>query len=168
MDEIDQQILTMLQENARVSNAEIAREVGMVPSGISDRIRRLEERGLITGYSAQIDPKGMGLGLLAYIFVVSDEPFGETPTAEGLAELPEVLEVHHIAGEDCYLAKVRVSDTNALADLMRNKLAAIPNIKNTRTTIVLETLKESARLPLGSETNPTGETEPQTATNGTG
>ena len=148
MDELDQQILTMLQENARVSNAEISREVGMVPSGVLDRIRRLEERGLVEGYTVTLNAKKAGLGLLAFIFVMSDEPFGEAPTAEALADLPEVLEVHHIAGEDCYLVKVRVADTNALAQLMKTKLAAVPYIKNTRTTIVLETLKETADLPL--------------------
>lgn len=148
MDEIDQQILTMLQENARVSNAEIARQVGMVPSGVLDRIRRLEEKGLVAGYTARLNPRELGLGLLAFVFVVSDEPFGESPTADGLAELPEVLEVHHIAGEDCYLAKVRVANTQALADLMKNKLARIPHITNTRTTIVLDTMKETGQLPL--------------------
>ena len=148
MDEVDQQILMMLQENARVSNAEIAREVGMVPSGVLDRIRRLEERGLVEGYAVRLNAKKAGLGLLAFIFVMSDEPFGEAPSAEALAALPEVLEVHHIAGEDCYLVKVRVADTQALAHLMKTKLAAIPYIKNTRTTIVLETLKESSQLPI--------------------
>lgn len=150
MDEVDQQILTMLQNNARVSNAEIAREVGMVPSGVLDRIRRLEERGLVEGYSVLLNAKKAGLGLLAFIFVMSDEPFGEAPSAEALAALPEVLEVHHIAGEDCYLVKVRVADTEALAQLMKTKLAAIPYIKNTRTTIVLETLKESNQLPISA------------------
>jgi Lrp/AsnC family leucine-responsive transcriptional regulator len=148
MDEVDQQILELLQENARVSNAEIARQVGMVPSGVLDRIRRLEERGLIEGYRAKINPKKLGLGLLAFIFVVTDELPGETPSAEALAEIPEVLEVHHIAGEDCYVAKVRVADTDALADLIKHKIGGIAAVRNTRTTIVLETLKETARLPI--------------------
>jgi Lrp/AsnC family leucine-responsive transcriptional regulator len=148
MDDIDRQILDMLQENARVSNAEIARQVGMVPSGVLDRIRRLEERGLIEGYRAKINAKQLGLGLLAFIFVVTDELPGETPSAEALALVPEVLEVHHIAGEDCYVAKVRVADTDALASLIKNKIGSISSVRNTRTTIVLETIKETAKLPI--------------------
>ena len=166
MDEIDQQILEMLQENARVSNSEIARQVGMVPSGVLDRIRRLEERGMIEGYTARICPKELGIGLLAYVFVTSDEPFGESPTADALAELPEVLEVHHIAGEDCYLAKVRVADTKALSDLMKYKLARIPHLTNTRTTVVLETLKETSKLPLRTEDEADAEAVLEVAKNG--
>lgn len=148
MDDVDRQILNMLQENARVSNAEIARQVGMVPSGVLDRIRRLEERGLIEGYRAKLNPKQVGLGLLAFIFVVTDEPVAQDSSATALSRIPEVLEVHHIAGEDCYVAKVRVADTEALGKLIKEKLGAIASIKNTRTTIVLETLKETARLPI--------------------
>ena len=148
LDEIDQQIVAMLQDNARISNAEIGRQVGMVPSGVLDRIRRLEERGVLEGYRAKVNPTELGLGLLAFIFVVTDEPIGQTPSAEALAEIPEVLEVHHLAGEDCYVAKVRVSDTAALADLIKDKLGSIKSIKNTRTTIALETIKETAILPM--------------------
>ena len=155
MDEIDRQILDMLQENARISNSEIARQIGMVPSGVLDRIRRLEERGLIEGYRAKINPKKLGLGLLAFIFVTTDEQPGETPSAEALAEIPEVLEVHHIAGEDCYVAKVRVADTDQLADLIKTKIGSISSVRNTRTTIVLETLKETAKLPIRRQTSDT-------------
>lgn len=162
MDNTDKQILEMLQNNARVSNAEIARQVGMVPSGVLDRIRRLEERGQVEGYLARINPKQVGLGLLAFIFVTTDEAPGETPSAEALAEVPEILEVHHIAGEDCYLAKVRVADTDALADLIKRKIGTIPSIRNTRTTIVLETLKETATLPLDGLTPDTRHPTPDT------
>jgi Lrp/AsnC family leucine-responsive transcriptional regulator len=148
MDEVDLQIIRMLQENARVSNTEIARQVGMVPSGVLDRIRRLEERGLIEGYRAKVDPKQVGLGLLAFIFVVTDEPIGQASSADELAAIPEVLEVHHIAGEDCYVAKIRVADTDALSKLIKEQLGAISSIKSTRTTIALETIKETARLPI--------------------
>ncbi len=67
-----------------------------------------------------------------------------------LAALPSVQEIHHVAGEDCYLLKVRVADTEDLARLIRERLGAIPSVRSTRTTIVLETLKETGRLPLGA------------------
>lgn len=149
IDEIDRKILNILQQNARVSNVQIAREVGMAPSAILERIRKLESRGVIRGYEAKIDPEALGLNLLAYVYVRSDELVGEEVTGQGLAELPEVQEVHHIAGEDCYLVKVRTTDAKALSHLLRGRFGAIPAVRSTRTTVVLDTLRDSSQLPLG-------------------
>ena len=148
MDTIDTTILTILQDNARTSNAEIARQIGMAPSGVLERIRKLEAKGLIRSYQAQLDPHPLGLGLLAFVSVRSDERVGEQQTGEQLAAMPEVQEVHHIAGEDCFLVKVRAPDTEALGRIMRERFGAIPSVRSTRTTIVLSTLKETARLPM--------------------
>ena len=148
MDAIDIDILTILQENGRISHAEIARKIGMVPSGVLDRVRKLEARGAISGYQAHLDPHPLGLGLLAFVFVRSDERVGDRSAGHALAQLPEVQEVHHIAGEDCFLVKVRAADTEALGRLLREKFGAIQGVRSTRTTIVLESIKESARLPL--------------------
>jgi Lrp/AsnC family leucine-responsive transcriptional regulator len=148
IDSSDRQILAILQENARTSNAEIARQVGMAASAVYERVRKLEERGVVGGYTAQIDPKAADLGLLAFIFVRSDDSAGEDDAARVLAELPEVQEVHHVAGEDCFLVKVRTRDTDALGALLRDRVKCIPSVRTTRTTIVLDTIKESAMLPL--------------------
>jgi Lrp/AsnC family leucine-responsive transcriptional regulator len=148
IDAIDREVLNILQQNARVSNAEIARQVGMAPSAILERIRKLETRGVIKGYQAQIDPTALGLHLLAYIFVRSNDRAGEIQTGEMLAQLSEVQEVHHIAGEDCFLVKVRVSDPRTLGRLLRERFGASTGVLSTRTTIVLETLHESTVLPL--------------------
>ncbi len=148
IDDIDRQILEILQDNARLSNAEIARRVGMAPSAIFERIKRLEEGGVIAGYRPQIRPKALGLDLLAFVFVRADELPGEATAGEALAAVPEVLEVHHIAGEDCYLVKVRAADTESLGRLLRDKFGAIASVRSTRTTIVLGTLKEDFRLPI--------------------
>jgi Lrp/AsnC family leucine-responsive transcriptional regulator len=148
IDEIDAQILNILQENARTSNAEIARRVGLVPSAVLERIRRLEEREVIRGYAALVSPKEIGLALLAFIFVRTEEIRGEDKAAEQLARIPEVMEVHHIAGEDCFLVKVRTDDTESLSRLLREKIASIKSVSSTRTTIVLRTVKETASLPL--------------------
>jgi Lrp/AsnC family leucine-responsive transcriptional regulator len=148
IDVTDKQILSILQENARISNAEVARRVGLAPSAVFERIRKLEERGVIGGYSAQINPKAADLGLLAFIFVRSDESPGEEEAARALAAMPEVQEVHHVAGEDCFLVKVRARDTDALGAMLRERLKCIPSVRATRTTIVLDTIKESATLPL--------------------
>jgi Lrp/AsnC family leucine-responsive transcriptional regulator len=148
IDEIDKQILTIVQENARIPNAEIARQVGMAPSAILERIRKLEERGLIQGYTVRLNARALGLGLLAFIFVKTDERISKVNTATKLIKVPEVQEVHHIAGEDCYLVRVRTTDTEALGRLLREDFGAIKSIVSTRTTIVFETIKETTALPL--------------------
>ena len=151
INDLDRQILTILQGNARTSNAEIARKVGLAPSAVFERIRKLEEKGVLQSYSARIDPHAVGLGLVAFTFVRSNDRPGGIQTAEKLAEIPEVLEVHHVAGEDCFLVKVRAADTEALGRLLRERLGKIPTITSTRTTIVLETVKESSDLPMAIE-----------------
>jgi len=151
INDLDRQILTILQRNARTSNAEIARQVGLAPSAVFERIRKLEERGVLQSYTARIDPHAAGLGLVAFTFVRSNDRPGGIQTAEKLAEIPEVLEVHHVAGEDCFLVKVRAADTEALGRLLRERLGQIGTITSTRTTIVLETVKETAELPIAVE-----------------
>ena len=150
IDDIDGKILSILQNDARTSNAEIARRLAMAPSAILERIRKLETRGLIDGYEARLNPEALDLGLLAFIYVRADERIGSRVIGDELAAFPEVQEVHHIAGEDCYLLKVRVADTNALSDLLRQRLGPIDAIRSTRTTIVLSTIKETAQIPLPS------------------
>jgi len=150
IDEIDRQILNLLQENARTSNAEIARQIDMAPSAVLERIRRLEAKGVIQGYEARINPEALGLGLLAFVFVRSNDMSDETKTAAALAAFPEVQEVHHIAGEDCFVLKVRVQDAKSLGRLLRERISAIATVRSTRTTVVLETMRESGRLPLES------------------
>ena len=148
MDKIDLKILSIIQEDARVSNAEISRQLKMAPSGVLERIRKLEEKGVITGYEVRLNPKILNHGLAAFIFVREIEGKGSWKTAEQLAKLPEVLEVHHVAGEDCLLVKVRTKDTDHLEKLLTKDFAAIKSLISTRTTIVLSTTKESIKIPL--------------------
>ncbi len=148
LDSVDLQILALLQKDARMPNAEIGRHVGLVPSAIFQRLRKLEEQGVIVGHEARIDPRAVGLGLAAFVFVRADERVGSSATALRLSKLPEVQEVHHVAGEDCYLVKVRVQDAADLGRLLREKVGVIGSVRSTRTTVVLETIKETGRLPL--------------------
>ncbi len=121
----------------------------LAPSAVFERIRKLEERGVLRGFRADVDPHAAGLPLLAFVFVRSNERAGGVGTAEKLSRIPEVLEVHHVAGEDCFLVKVRAADTEDLGRLLREKFGTISTVTSTRTTIVLETVKESTVLPLG-------------------
>jgi Lrp/AsnC family leucine-responsive transcriptional regulator len=146
IDDIDAKILNILQLNARQTQAEIARAVGLAPSAVLERVRKLEARGVIRGYSASVDPRALGQRLLAFVSVRSEEGPGDNNVARLLAECDEVLEVHDVAGEDCYMIKVRARDAEHLGLLLRTRLGRIAGVRSTRTTIVLETIKETSRL----------------------
>jgi Lrp/AsnC family transcriptional regulator, leucine-responsive regulatory protein len=147
MDETDLTILSLLQPNSFLTNNELAKKIGMAPSAVLERIKKLEQKGIIEGYPTRIKPEALELTLLAFIFIKTSEGPGNASVAKHLAKLPEVLELHHIAGEDCYLLKVRTKDPQSLIHLMREKFK-VPNLLSTKTTIVLETLKETNQLPI--------------------
>ncbi|NNE44659.1 MAG: Lrp/AsnC family transcriptional regulator [Gemmatimonadetes bacterium] len=142
IDTTDRDILTILRRNSCTSKAEIARQVGLTPTAVFERIRKLEERGVITGYQAQLDPAAFGMGLLAFVFVTAERPVEEPDLGPTLAGIPGVEEVHVIAGEDCFLLKVRAADTEGLYRLLREEVGTIPTVRGIRTTIVLETVAE--------------------------
>lgn len=144
--EIDAKILNIIQQDARIANAEIARQVGLAPSAILERIKKLEERGVIRGYAAEIDAAQVDFGLTAFVAVRTKDCCADNDRA--LAAIEEVLEVHDVAGEDSYLLKVRAKNGEELAKLLREKIRSIPNVTATKTTVVLQTLKETTALPL--------------------
>lgn len=149
IDELDVRILELLQENARVTQSDIAKTVGLAPSAVLERLRKLEARGVVREYVASIDPHVADLPLLAFVSVRTSEYGPEQPSAQALAQIPEVLEVHHVAGDDCYLLKVRARDAEHLGHLLRQQIATVPHVTSTRTTIVLGTSKETMRIPIG-------------------
>jgi len=147
LDDVDRKILRMLQQNARTSNSEIARQLNMVPSAILERIRKLEARGVISSYEARLDPRALGFGLVAFISVRVAERSDAAQLEAKLAKIPEVQELHCVAGEDCYLLKVRVPDVEGLRALLQERLP-MDMIVATKTTIALSSLKESTKLPV--------------------
>lgn len=151
LDNTDLKILSFLQKNSCLSNVELAKKLGMAPSAALERVKKLEQKGIITGYPTRINPEALNLRLLAFIFIKSSEGPGKAAAAKQLAKLPEVLELHHIAGDDCYIAKVRAKDPLSLVQFMREKFSKIKGILNTKTTIVLETVKEDNYLPITKE-----------------
>ncbi len=146
LDKTDLHILRLMQDNARISNADLARELGMAPSGVLERVKKLEQKNVIQQYTTRINPVALQQKMLAFIFMKAADGPGCNDTAQLLAKIPEVQEVHHIAGEDCYLVKIRTYDSASLMHLMRNSFGKIPNLLSTRTTIVLETVKEQQQL----------------------
>lgn len=149
IDEIDVHILTMLQENARVPNAEIARRVGKTASAVFERIKKLEAAGTVRGYTAVIDPAAAGLDVLAHVFVrLSPHRMAHT-VGRQLTELPGVQEVVHTTGEECFLVKVRCADTQALEEVVM-RINDIETVSGTRTVIAFCAMLETLAVPLGS------------------
>ena len=146
INQIDAQILNILQQNSRISNAEIARQIKMAPSAVLERIKKLEKDKIIKKYSVQIEASEVDKELLAFILVKANGPIVDNKTAKELAKVPEVQEVHIVAGEDCFLVKVRTENPSALSELLRSKIGLIDSIRSTSTTIVLETVKETSDL----------------------
>jgi Lrp/AsnC family leucine-responsive transcriptional regulator len=148
MDDISIQILKILQAKARVPNIEVARQVGMAPSGVLERVRKLEKQGIIDGYEVRLNPARFDRGLVAFIFVRPQPDSDPSGLGKALAAVADVQEVHFIAGEDGLMVKVRVADTAHLERVRREKIAALPQVRSTRTLVALHTYKESARIPL--------------------
>lgn len=147
LDDIDLRILQLLQADGRMSNAAVARDVGLAPSAVFQRIRKLEAEGVIEGYHARLDPAALGHGLLAFISVQTGEGARAQETAAMLGAIPEVVEVHRVVGDDCFFLKVRVRDTAALGALLDEQIQRLPPVASTRTTIVLNTSKDAEPPP---------------------
>lgn len=142
IDDIDKKILTILQQNARISNAHIARELGVAPSGVFERVKKLEQKGIIKGYHTRVDHKKLGQGVTAFVFLHSGDRVGSIEGAIRVAKIPEVEEVYHIAGEDGFLVKLRCAGNEELGRILREKIGAIPSIKSSRTCVVMEAVKD--------------------------
>jgi Lrp/AsnC family leucine-responsive transcriptional regulator len=148
LDDMSLKILKILQEKARIPNIEVARQVEMAPSAVLERIRKMERQGIIDGYEVRLNPERFNRRQLAFV-EIHTRSVGDWPqTGRELAAIPEVQEVHYVAGEDCYLVKLRVADTVELATIIREKIAVINEVVSTRTATVLQTYKETARIPI--------------------
>ncbi len=149
LDKKSLKILKILQEKARIPNTEVSRLVGLAPSAVLERIRKMEAQGIIDGYEVRLNPERFSRNLVAFIQVFST---GAEDTNHGLGNslgaIEEIQEVHYIAGDDCYLVKLRVADTRELNDMLRNKIQSLDEVSSTKTLAVLETYKETARIPI--------------------
>lgn len=154
MDDLDSRIVDLLQTDARLTQAEIARRVGLSQPSVADRIRKLEERRVITGYVAKVDPRKLGKDITAFIGVGIEHPRHFEAFAKKVQGMEEVLECHRVAGEDSYLLKVRTEDTGTLDRLLVKQLRMLPGVTRTYTTIVLCSVKEETRVAPGKETTP--------------
>ncbi len=150
LDALDRKILAQLQRNSRASLQEIGQAVGLSASPCWGRIKKLEEAGVIQGYSVRLSPQALGLSDTVLVMVTLDshsdntlEKFGEV-----LATIPEVVEAHLVSGEYDYLLRIVVKDTRDYERLLREKLYKIKGIRHSQSSFVLRTLKH-ADLPMG-------------------
>ncbi|HUJ06259.1 MAG TPA: Lrp/AsnC family transcriptional regulator [Streptosporangiaceae bacterium] len=137
MEETNRKILSLLAGDGRLSFTELARQTGLSVSAVQQRVRRLEERGVIRGYAAQIDPEAAGLALTAFVSIKPFDPAAPDDAPERLAHLKAIEACHSVAGDENYILKVRVASPSALEELLQ-EIRAAANV-STRTTIVLST-----------------------------
>jgi Lrp/AsnC family leucine-responsive transcriptional regulator len=150
IDAVDRRLLKALQEDGRISNAELARRCNLSPAACFERVRRLREKTVITGYAALIDPAKVGRGLMIFVEVLLDRTTGDMfeAFAEAVRRQPEVLECHMVAGGFDYLIKARVGDMDAYRAFLGDVLVRMPGVRETRTYAVLEEVKATTALPL--------------------
>lgn len=149
LDTIDAKILEILQEDGRAPHSQIAERVGLSQPSVHERVKKLEQAGVIKGYSAIVDPLAVNLHVLAFIWVQFNR-YRTSDAAAVIRDLPGVQEVHHVAGEDCVLVKVRCHSPADLEPVLEQIWQSGP-VSGTRTTIVFSSYKESAAIPVSRE-----------------
>jgi Lrp/AsnC family leucine-responsive transcriptional regulator len=148
IDELDKSILKILQEDARISNVELARRVNLSPPATHARVKRLEENGLVKQYVGLINRQEIGYDMLCFISVSLQlhELDKVTGFHEVIKEMPEVLECHHVTGEYDYLLKVVARNTEDLEDFLVHRLTPVPGVARIHTSLVLREVKSTTTL----------------------
>jgi Lrp/AsnC family leucine-responsive transcriptional regulator len=150
LDPVDARILTILQEDGRRTYAEIASLVGLTAPSAHERVKKLEAKGIIRGYSASLDAEQAGFGVLAYTLVAQDSYSHWDSVTSRFRTMPEVVECHHVAGDEDFILKIRARDTSHLERVLRD-IQASGHVRSTRTMVVLSTPIEGRGVPLDSE-----------------
>ncbi|WP_181444525.1 Lrp/AsnC family transcriptional regulator [Bacillus sp. 03113] len=148
MDTFDHKILQALMKNARVRWADLAVEIGLSAPATAERVNRLVERGVIKGYTAFIDTESVGCECTAFVSVTLDRPQHREAFLEIVKNLSEIQECHHTAGDGDYLLKIRCKNTKDLDRVISFEIKNLPGIVRTKTTIVMDTIKETMEVPL--------------------
>lgn len=150
MDSLDTKAAAHLMKNGRTSWADLGQHLGLSAPAAAERVRKLEEQGVIRHFAAILDPKAAGVPLLAFVFVTLAHQGRRKAFLDAVGRKAEILECHHVAGEDDYLLKLRCATMEALDRLLSEDLKGRMGVARTRTTIVLGSAKETMALPLAS------------------
>jgi Lrp/AsnC family leucine-responsive transcriptional regulator len=145
VERLDRRLVDLLAADGRMSFTDLGKATGLSTSAVHQRVRRLEERGVITGYHAAVDPEAVGLPLTALISVSPLDPAAPDDVPERLTDVAEIEACHSVAGEESYVLKVRVATPGALEDLLA-RIRSAANVR-TRTTVVLSTPWEARHTP---------------------
>jgi len=149
-DKIDLNIMRILQQEGRISYTELADRVGLSTTPCMERVKRLEKDGLIEGYHARINPEALGYGMLVFVEIAlsyqSPDAFERFNRA--VESLPYIMECHLVSGDSDYLIKARISDMTEYRELLGEMLLTLPGVKNSKSYIVMEEVKESSELPI--------------------
>jgi Lrp/AsnC family transcriptional regulator, leucine-responsive regulatory protein len=148
MDKIDLQILEILQKKARIPNVEVARTIGMAPSAVLERIKKLEASGVIQGYEVRLNPDMFNCAMVAFVQIQVADPSCFPDIGRTLAAIDQIQEVHYLAGRDCLMVKLRVKSNKELEVILQSRINNIDAVVSTRTHIALSTFKESAKIVL--------------------
>jgi Lrp/AsnC family leucine-responsive transcriptional regulator len=146
LDPIDYKLLDLLQQNARMTQLDMAAAVGLSQPAVAERMRKLEQEQIITGYSARVDAHKLGKDITAFIGVRIEHPKFNAGFGKRILEIPDVLECHRITGPDSYLLKVVTENTESLDRLISDLLRHIPGVTRTLTTVVTTSIKEGSRI----------------------
>lgn len=150
LDEADRKLLTLLQSDGRLTNAQLAEKTGLSVSACHRRVKQLEARGVISGYAAVIDRMAVGLNVLAYVFIKLDSHAEERldDFEKRIDLIDEVVACYAISGGGDYILKVAAADMNAFAEVALKKLARLPGVKDSASNFVLSTMKLAPGWPL--------------------
>ena len=148
LDSKDKHLLEELQANSRITNAELAKRIGLSPSSTLERVKKLEVSGFIEKYITLLNPRKAGYSCFTFVEVKLAR-HGETPVEDfisSIAHIPEVLECHHITGEAAFLLKVATKDIPTYEELILHQLSALTNVQTMKTSVVLSTFKNETKL----------------------
>lgn len=146
MDATDERLVELLQANGRATQLELAKEIGLSQPATAERIKKLEERGIILGYTARVDAAKLGKDVTAFVGVSIEHPKYFDAFAKKVLAHPDVLEAHRVAGADSYLLKVKTQNTASLDRLLVEELRTIAGVTRSHTTIVLASVKETTAV----------------------
>ncbi|RQO37357.1 AsnC family transcriptional regulator [Herminiimonas sp. KBW02] len=149
-DRYDRILLQTLQNNGRASNVELSEQVHLSPPQCYRRVQRLEQEGVIRGYSAQVDAAALGLGVTAFVNLnIAREQFKQVRELEkAIRQFPEILECYTISGDFDYLLKVVATDLKSLSSFLTDRLMQVPGVAGVRSMVCLEEIKPASPLPL--------------------
>jgi len=151
MDKKNIEILKILQKKARIPNVEVSRIINLAPSAVLERIRKMEQQGIIERYEVRLNPERFKCRQVSFIHIFLESDANTQEICSQLTAINEVQELHFIAGEDCLLAKIRTADAMDLGTMLRTKIICIQGVKSTRTFPVLATEKETAQIPIKTD-----------------